>query len=83
MKYLLSVFTLLTIFSCQSVTNNNDDASQATKTIGMPNPASAYCVKQGGQSIIKKDSNGNSYGLCKFKDGKEVDEWEYFRENNK
>lgn len=81
MKYLLSMFTLLTIFSCQAAINNN--TTKTTETIGMPNPASAYCVKQGGKSVIKKNSNGNSYGICKFKDGKEADEWEYFRENNK
>ena len=80
MKYLLSIFTLLTIFSCQAVNTENTNASE--KNIGMPNPASVYCVKQGGESIIKKDSAGNSYGVCKFKDGKEVDEWQYFRENN-
>ena len=51
--------------------------------IGMPNPASVYCMEQGGEFVIKKDEQGNEYGICRFKDGKEIDEWEYYRENHK
>ena len=47
------------------------------KMIGAANPASVYCVEQGGESIIRKDNDGNEYGICKFKDGKEVDEWNF------
>ena len=46
------------------------------------NPASKYCVEQGGKSEIRKAENGGSYGVCIFKDGSEEDEWEYFRKNN-
>ncbi|WP_082729400.1 putative hemolysin [Leptotrichia sp. oral taxon 847] len=53
------------------------------RMIGMPNPASVYCEKNGGKSIIKLDSTGNEYGICKFKDGKEIDEWDFYRKNNK
>ena len=52
------------------------------KMIGAANPASVYCVEQGGESIIRKDNDGNEYGICKFKDGKEVDEWDFYRKNN-
>ncbi len=52
------------------------------KMIGMANPASVYCVKQGGESIIRKDNEGNEYGICKFKDGKEVEEWDFYRKNH-
>ena len=41
-----------------------------------------YCVEQGGESIIKQDKDGSEYGICKFKDGKEVDEWEFYRKNH-
>ncbi len=46
---------------------------------GMSNPASDYCVKQGGQSIIVKDSEGSEYGLCKLPDNRYEEEWSFFR----
>ncbi len=47
----------------------NEDFTEQ-KMIGVANPASVYCVEQGGESIIRKDNDGNEYGICKFKDGK-------------
>lgn len=64
--------------------NNNyqNEEFPEQKMIGMANPASVYCVEQGGESIIKQDKDGSEYGICKFKDGKEVDEWEFYRKNH-
>ena len=59
----------------------NEDFTEQ-KMIGVANPASVYCVEQGGESIIRKDDDGNEYGICKFKDGKEVDEWNFYRKNH-
>lgn len=53
------------------------------KAIGMANPASEFCVKQGGKLIPKKDKRGNEYALCQLPDGKLVEEWEYFKQYNK
>ncbi|MFA5087109.1 MAG: DUF333 domain-containing protein [Candidatus Paceibacterota bacterium] len=47
--------------------------------IGMANPASAYCVKQGYKLEIRKDAQGNETGYCIFSDGKECEEWKFFR----
>ncbi len=49
----------------------------------MPNPAAKYCVDQGGQEEIRKDDQGNEYGVCKFSDGSECDEWAFFRDECK
>ena len=69
-----------------SVKNNgNKDLNEdfpEQKMIGMANPASVYCVKQGGESITKQNKDGSEYGICKFKDGKEVEEWEFYRKNH-
>ena len=65
----------------QEETNNEADIKGPVA--GLPNPASKYYVDQGGESIIVKDQNGNEIGKCKLKNGKEVDEWEYYRQNNK
>lgn len=64
--------------------NNNyqNEEFPEQKMIGMANPASVYCVEQGGESIIKQDKDRSEYGICKFKDGKEVDEWEFYRKNH-
>ena len=71
--------------SVGNVNQNNNYQNEdfpEQKMIGMANPASVYCVKQGGESIIRKDKDENEYGICKFKDGKEVDEWEFYRQNH-
>ena len=34
--------------------------------IGMPNPASKFCVDKGGKSVTEKDKNGNERGVCRF-----------------
>ena len=64
--------------------NNNyqNEDFPEQKMIGMANPASVYCVEQGGESITKQNKDGSEYGICKFKDGKEVDEWEFYRKNH-
>ncbi len=45
----------------------------------LANPASVFCVEQGGQSTIVDTADGQE-GLCVLPDGTEVDEWEYYRE---
>jgi putative hemolysin len=58
-----------------------DEATWAVDKIA--NPASTYCVEQGWEIEIKEDKDGGQYGVCKLKDGTEVEEWEYFRANHK
>lgn len=43
----------------------------------MTNPASVFCTCMGGEEKIINSDTGQS-GICKI-DGKEYDEWEYFR----
>jgi len=47
----------------------------------LANPASAYCVEQGGTVEIVSEAYGE-VGYCNLPDGTRVDEWEYFRANN-
>ena len=54
-------------------------AQQAgTKPAGLPNPASVNCEKKGGKLKIRKGKKGE-YGVCKFPNGKECEEWALFR----
>ncbi|XXQ67482.1 DUF333 domain-containing protein [Neisseriaceae bacterium B1] len=48
----------------------------------MVNAASVFCEQQGGKSQIRKNQDGSEYGVCVFADGKEMDEWDYFRQHN-
>ncbi len=50
-------------------------------TISLPNPASAYCVKQGGRLDLRRDPQGNVSGVCVFPNGNECDEWALFRDH--
>ena len=45
----------------------------------MKNPASEYCIQQGGTLDIVKDKDGNQIGMCRLPDGRVVEEWAFFR----
>ncbi|WP_205909425.1 DUF333 domain-containing protein [Salinicola lusitanus] len=44
----------------------------------MPNPASAYCEKQGGSLEIQQTADG-AIGMCTLPDGTQVEEWDLYR----
>jgi len=48
----------------------------------LANPASTYCVEQGGKLEIRKEAKGDT-GYCHLPDGKVVEEWEFFRARDK
>lgn len=52
--------------------------SLAGKVVGLANPASVYCIEQGGTVEIRNEFNGQ-VGYCVFEDGSECEEWAYFR----
>lgn len=49
---------------------------------GAANPASEFCVKQGGKSEIRRNADGSEYGVCRLPDGRTVEEWAYFRQHH-
>ena len=53
------------------------------ETVWIANPASTYCVEQGWEVVIKEDADWAQSGVCKLKDGTEIEEWEYYRANHK
>lgn len=74
--FFLSAAALLA--ACAGATSPQKAVNQEPP-LGTPNPASVFCVQQGGKSVIRKDEGGNEYGVCVFPDGKEVYEWALFR----
>ncbi len=49
------------------------------QSMGMANPASAYCSENGGTLAIRNDTQGGEYGVCTFADGSECEEWAFLR----
>ncbi len=64
---------LAVVLGISGCSGDDDDES------GIANPASVYCVEQGGTVDIRTDANGDQTGYCVFADGTEVDEWAYYR----
>lgn len=53
-------------------------AAESTKT-SMPNPAATFCIENDGVFQLRKNEDGNVFGVCILKDGTEVDAWDYLR----
>lgn len=53
--------------------------SSTAEPAQMANPASEYCIEQGGQVDIRKNVDGGEVGYCQFDDGSECEEWSFFR----
>ncbi|MBH5329320.1 DUF333 domain-containing protein [Eikenella sp. S3360] len=84
MKRFLPLMAIAALAACagnQAATSASAPAA-SEPAVGMANPASVYCVQQGGKSEIRKNQDGSEYGMCILPDGKEVEEWAYYRANN-
>ena len=90
MKKTLVLSTLLigaaALTGCGLQTNNEilsgeDTLVQNTDTTQITNPASEYCISQGGTSEIRKDKDGAEFGVCKLANGEEREEWSFYRES--
>ena len=66
---IFSFLILLFLISC---------AKKEENKVGIANPASTYCIEQGGKLEIKENAEGQ-YGVCILPDGTECEEWKYFR----
>lgn len=49
------------------------------RAFALGNPASAFCVAMGGQSILAKLPDGGTIGLCSLPGRKIVEEWTLYR----
>jgi putative hemolysin len=49
----------------------------ATPVVGLPNPASVYCVDLGYELTIVDEPEGQ-VGMCNFPDGTQCEEWSFF-----
>jgi putative hemolysin len=75
MKRLLPLLFIATgLAACGS----DAEPSDTTSEVGLANPASVFCVEQGGTVEIVDEADGQ-VGYCNLPDGSRIEEWEYFR----
>lgn len=57
------------------------DDEPTEPTSGLANPASVFCVEQGGEVEIV-DEAGGQVGYCNLPNGDRIEEWAYYRANS-
>jgi uncharacterized protein len=75
--FLSAMSVVLMAISLASCTSDVQPA-KPTQAIGLANPASVNCVKQGGQLQIV-DTFAGQVGICRFPNGKQCEEWAMLR----
>ncbi len=73
-RILLSALGLTALAAC-------DQAATSDSNTQIANPAATFCVESGGKYEIRDGADGQT-GVCILASGREVDAWEYFRENH-
>ena len=76
MRQLLSIIFILLLLSLLT-------SCTTEKRTETANPASVKCIKDGYNLTIKTNSDGSQTGYCIFPNGKECEEWQYYREECK
>ena len=76
-KLLIPLVLILPITACTSM----DQTQSAPTKIGLANPASEYCIAQGGKLVIKNEKNGQ-VGYCTLPNGSEIEEWALYKAIN-
>jgi putative hemolysin len=51
----------------------------AVKPLGLPNPATAACIRAGGVAFTERAADGGERGLCRLPAGQVCDQWAFFR----
>lgn len=77
-KITLFAIMLLPLAACSSVQHKDDSKLK----VGMANPASEFCIQQKGKLDIKNEANGQ-VGYCTLPNGQVIEEWEFFRSQQK
>ncbi len=57
----------------------NKQIEKESPVLGMANPASVHCLKQGGQLEIGTRKGGGQMGICQFNDDSSCEEWAFYR----
>ncbi|WP_198553496.1 MULTISPECIES: DUF333 domain-containing protein [unclassified Shewanella] len=77
---LLSLITITTLFLLGCDAQKTEQASAGS--ISLANPASTYCVAQGGTLSIESEEDGQ-VGYCTLPSGERVEEWQLYKRDHK
>lgn len=58
-----------------------EGATRSTEYTSAANPASVYCVQQGGE-LETMTENGERVTYCVLSDNERVEQWEYYRDHH-
>jgi len=76
MKKILLILSILILTGCKPTTPT--DNTTTDNNVGLANPASVNCQQKGG-TLEMRNNEAGQYGVCKFTDGSECEEWAFFR----
>lgn len=54
-------------------------AAYAQTTTTRANPASTHCLDKGGTLVFERDGSGGQFGVCRFQDNRQCEEWALLR----
>ena len=75
--FTLAAMTIAVLAGCGS----DPEPVEPTTPTELANPASVFCIEQGG-SLDIVDETGGQVGYCTLPDGTRIEEWEYYRSQN-
>jgi uncharacterized protein len=75
---LLMILVVLALSACGGEPSPVPTADTFESPVELANPASKYCVDQGGRLEIRDEAAGQA-GYCIFEDGSECEEWAFYR----
>ena len=76
----IGVYYKMTFIPCAFPEECYPDSSQEqNENASLANPASVYCIDQGGQLVMKEKPDGGQYALCYFDDNRACEEWAMYR----
>jgi uncharacterized protein len=79
MRLRRAVVAVLVVVIVIVVAACGDDGTDEPDGAQIPNPASEYCIDQGGELEIVTGEDGSQVGMCTLPDGRVVEEWDLYR----
>jgi putative hemolysin len=73
--------TALLVSACSHPPTPSPAPAGAPPKVGMANPASVFCIQQGGKLRMVKTALGE-HAMCVLPDGREIEEWAFFRQHH-
>lgn len=81
MKKTASLATTALLLSACAAPQQTQQPPASHPQVGLANPASVYCIQQGGKLRMEKTAQG-VHAICILANGQEIEEWEYYRKNH-